>query len=407
MKEVLSGIFAAIALTGAVALGQSEGFPDGAVTDVTVLKTAALQNAATVEGAHHTENGLTARDYTLDNPYDLAPALKIVTDAIEDEMGKLENGQILVVLSGEHHFMPAHKMTHIGILSHLVRKRDENPGDLSRRFLFATEKNANYLGMRWQILRLREEGLDEIPPAPEKLYEYDPDYRLAARAEAADSIFDGARQSEEKLSRYALRHDVPVIFNDADIERARVLDVRKEFNRQAYEDVRSELQWKGNRDIFFAFEADGVAIRNRVMVRRSMERARETGAGIIFQKAGVKHVFGDEDVEMSYLHSLAAQYWKEGARVLVVLPSFSDRFVNERISSDAWKDFPGAIVFRGLSDEQFSFGGEDGETAFIRRLVDSYSGGAAPFAADDPVPDKQAVDAELKRIVERAARPSL
>lgn len=411
MKKELAMLFTGIALAGSTGCGilMPSNTPgvgnNGKVEQGTVLNVAGLNDSITVTETRLTENGLSARDYTLGNPYDLAPVDKIIAQAIEDELTVMPKDQVLVVLSGEAHEAVADKMVHIGVLTHLAQMRDKNNTDSSRKFLFATEMQSNYLSIRYWHENLKA-PFDTLKNLHTR---YDPDYKFAVRTEAAYSQYANAGRSEEKIFQAVLKLDIPVVFNDADHEEyAKFINVTQGLNGQVYKDLRPELTASQPQEELDMVEADGMAVRNGVMVRRAMEFAANKGLRIIFQKCGSDHVFGNVKEGSSFLHSLAVQYRKAGARVLAIYPSHSSAPVNSVVDRKVWMEFPNTIVFRGVAQEDnynsFTFRRSAlSESEFIKKLAKSYGSGKAPFDFEVPYNRNviRMISNELQELIDR------
>jgi len=401
---MLSPLFAGVALAALAACSEAPVAPntrtanDNNRAQTTILKTERLQGSSTIKGVHMTENGLTAQDYTVDNPRDLAPVDRIVAAAIEKEMAQLEKGQILVVLGGESHPMPAYKLVTAGALSYLTRKRDENPGDESRRFLLAVEDPSNYL-----VRRAAWEKVFIPGHVKEHINELDPDDILTTRIEASSSFFEAAPKTREKIFQLVLRNRIPTIFNDA-ARKKNNIDADDQFNRRVYHKLKTELSlpfesYLSELDIY---SAKGMAFRNGVMPLRPIARARQLGARTIYQHCGAIHPLGMESINEKYDRSLAVSYRKQGARVLTILAADSKNFLPHWVDERAWKDFPNTVIIRGLDTSTFWSSRPTEETDFIRKLADSYSGGKAPFDfADEPTMSSQEVTESLEELVAR------
>jgi hypothetical protein len=286
---MLSPLFAAATLVSFMACApmQTEMSGDENTPVATVLRTAGLQNTVVVEGAHPTPYGLTSRDYTLENPYDLAPADQIIGRVIEEELASMPKEQVLVILSGENHDVSSHKMAHIGTLTHLVKMCDENPDDPARQFLFATELPFNYMEAGADFYKI------SVPAKLQyHLHEFDQDYRLAMTMEMADPRLKGSPQAMSRLFHAVLQHHIPAIFNDAahrDGEEGRELDKKAPLSvavRTVLDRFPDYTGWP-----IHVLSSAGVVGRNADMVERAMAASYIKWIGFLFLYTGGINLF--------------------------------------------------------------------------------------------------------------------
>jgi|GEM_PF-6577312 len=409
MNKKLSSLFAAIALAGFVACNAppdtTEILPAKSKTAAqqqATLQMAGIHDTATVKNIRLTEHGLTRRDYTLTNPYNLAPADKVLAMAIEEEIAALEKDQVLVIISSEIHSYPSHHISHIGTLTHLADMRDKNPDDSRRRFLFAFEQPFNSLANYMRVLY--------DLPVPEhlqyKMQERDPDYYIAIRAALGGGRSNAAPLSREKVLQAVLHRHIPAIFNDASIAMNRdSIDPHDPLMAEIKEALRGDFQHQVDRKMNVR-KPVGIAYRNSVMVKRGLAEAKKRGIRIVFQQCGLGHVFGNESFGLRFKHSLASLYKKAGARVLVDFKLGRQSGLSADVNPQAWIDFPNTVIRRGLDNSSFSDKDSLLESFHLDLLIKSYSDQKEIFDFDDPVPSYNSTKNGLKLLLKIANEES-
>lgn len=289
------------------------------------------------------------------NPLDLRPAVDITLKAIDDRLATLPEGTPLVVLVGENHDTPAHRVYQQLLASRLLARETD--------FAVAMEWPHNQLA----VVAKEEMG---IPVSKGLYYEIsalDTDGRgvLSAFMGFGTSIY--APLSKHQVIGFCCHNVIKTIFNDAaDINGRTALDLRDPFTAAV-----GRISTAG---------PDGMAIRNRVMARRGVDYVCRQGLPIIIQPVGLAHVFGWHDQKVFYEDSLCAAYRKAGAEVLPVFitrPAHS--YGLNRLPEEAYPALAGSVLIDGMAENGYNFFSLSrlwgGEKRFIKKLQVESGGG--------------------------------
>ncbi len=340
-------------------------------------------------GYRKTPNGLTDRDFTFTNPFDLAPVYAAYAQAIEEEFAQLEPGQILVILSGERHNNPLDVLAHIGAIDYLHKRYVEHKRSHDRRFFVAYEMASNLIVTLADICEI--DVPDYLKNRPEAL---DPDNRIALDIMSSRTVSLDAPYSNNIFCNFLKKQSIPTLFNDM----ARFYQCGKSYLHTGDPLIKTVfLEYLNlNPDLYDIDEMTSfledhmevthpisMGIRNLRMVKKALLSAQITQTRIIFQHCGQDHVLD------AMKNSLAFLYREAGARVL---PVFSHMpFEN----ADYFKEFSGALIRRGSDGARFEVGEEGflsnkqdmSDRYYIETLEKNYSGHDCPFSVDDvPTP---------------------
>jgi hypothetical protein len=275
-------------------------------------------SAEAIPGLRPTDSGLTTRDVTFDDPYDLYPVRQVFEQGLYEELAACKPGQPLVILIGEIHSMPIHYMAQIEALAAAVELRDE-PGSQLETLILAEEKPYNKLQSKAKT-HFQMHGI------PSEIYYaegLDPKGTAAMTAILAKNGFYDAPLSLERVFQSALRDQIATIFNDC-AEYGPMIDP----NDPLFDAVSNAINDRfpeSERASLHSMLPYGMAIRNMAMVFRGMEalakKSRDVNGTltgydsrprasvnrqVIFQRCGANHVFGNRDVNYRFEHSLAA-----------------------------------------------------------------------------------------------------
>lgn len=344
-----------------------------------------------MSGYKKTSNGFTNRDFTFENPYDLAPVYAAYAQAIEKGIAERKPGQPLIILSGERHGSTPHVMNHIGGLSHLLKMKQENPNDPTRNFFYAREAEFN---LPVRISRYYDISVPAyLEHYPEKI---DPDNLISI--DALISYTDKNSHVADNMHwRFIKKHSITTIFNDAarfySEEKKGILCRRDPLFKQALEiyikmnfeddhDISAQLQKLSSQDVSLE-DKISLALRNIMMVGRAFKKMRETETSIVFQHCGNAHVFGMSRREQigQFQYSLANLYRLAGAYVLPIVQDSSS------VGSVPLKEFPNTFLPHGKQPERVN--ATYLRETHIPRLIQSYGENNCPFAPENLYPQSE------------------
>lgn len=352
-----------------------------------------------IGAARPSENSLTTRDWTFEDPCDLGPAIRILTDVIEEELDRLDPEEPLVILMGEGHSLPVHMMLQIGVMKHLAGLRDADPEDSSRNFVMASEMPFNNTA----VLVQREDtyGLDIPENLKYRIQEHDPDGHLGLEAIITKNPVNNAPRSKERVFQTALQYEIPTVFNDA---------ARKEIDGNTCLDLNdpqlANAVPEESRDMNVPLDSPlGYALRNRIMMKRAFEFAHKQTARIIFQACGTNHLFGVENNEAKYSHSLASQFKAAGCRTLgIFITSESNDCTPEQITdTQAWQEHSNTVILRGLDDKACYKSSPATEERYLEKLEKSFNennGYICPFKENKPLPEMSETRLKIRRLID-------
>lgn len=344
--------------------------------------------------------GLTSRDYIVSNRYDLAPAETIINTAIDEELSQLQDGQTLVILAGETHACPAQLMTQICTISHLAKLEANQDSDA--RYMVAYELPFN------EISTISELGYGlKVPEHLRyKLPDFDPEGQISVTAQMVKNPFRSATLSRERVFQTLLRAKSAVANVDAASSRSLHIDFNDPLVPEAAKRLGPQFNQAaaGETPEISAPTADGVALRNIVMAKRTLAVASARNVNVVLHVCGLNHVLGNRIHGKRYEQSLASLYQNAGCRVLpVIFTSLRDYMPGRVFEEKALADNPDAVIIQRLDDTSF-VGNLNGERNYIDRLVQTYSGAACPFANEDPMPTEAEAKAQLQAVITKAGK---
>lgn len=271
------------------------------------------------------------------DPYDPEPVAACLFDRLValDKSTPQDSGPI-VILMGEDHTLP---MTVAGFPVALLQKMEECwPG----RTLAAMEQPHNFL------TRIMTALSDETIPG-DLIYrtgKYDPDGQAVLSGYMGGWPSGMAPVAHHNLMAWCYHNRVSTLFNDAAMEDDFSLDFRDPLTRAVA---------GGDRGRAHAEDPDGMAIRNTVMERLGVWRARTLKKRFILQSTGRNHVFGNTLDGDAFEDSLHEAYLRAGAAA--VLPFFpvirSDAYSVNRLSAAALSALRGAVIADAFSEKRF------------------------------------------------------
>lgn len=320
---------------------------------------------------------------------DLAPAYHLVRDAVQREIDAMAADETLVVLMGETHTMPAHRMIHAALLSYLADRRDRAPAGPARRFVVCHEMPYNFLD---EAVR-RIYRIDTPAAFHDRLHEDDGEGRGGLRA-----ALPLVSRSQALLFRLCLKRRILSCFNDV----AYRSNVWIHFSdpvasRLAQEKYGVYLALEG---LSLTPEIDGdsrgFAVRNAAMAERALACARRHRARIIVQRCGANHIYGNEMKAMAYRDSLCAHFNRAGCRVIGVFFGFMQG--RGRLEPGVGDANP-----RHMFLENYPLnGGNPPHAVMVEQeemegLIAAYSGDSCLFADTEDPPSRE----ETRKILER------
>ncbi len=373
-----------------------------------------------MEKYHRTRNGLTKRDFTFVNPFDLAPVTDVFAAVVEEEIVKLKPDQPLVILAGETHTYPVDIASHICNLDYLHRKQQENPDDPKRRFIFAEEAPFNAYEDTARCLRVRVPSYLRYHPE-----DIDPDNRITIGTRSLSPSTLYATETCKLLYRFLHQHSITVAFNDM-AARDTLFDGYYLCQKDPLFAQALDRFYQISREKTHAIEPDKIpyaksiamAMRNIGMAERALAKAIETHSRIIYQRTGSVHTLGDfkgePDDRRCFLREAQATLYREaGARVLCIIDS--DQNLRAKDGLAAMKQFPNTLIKRNLDRKHHLFVRpslfdkvNEVEVGYLERLVENYSGEACPFSTEQlaAAPDKAELRSALKANIAKHKRPN-
>lgn len=283
-----------------------------------------------------------------DNPMDLRPAVDIIVRAIEETLPRVPSGSPLVVLVGEDHRMPTHKLLlpfltmQLAQLGHHFSAAFEHPHDICVR----VADNLN-IGVP---LKLRT--------APGYWYETDGKAALSSYLGlclsplAPLSHLNGLRTLYHLVNNSGGR--VRAVFNDAVENNGGMLDLGDRLTKAAV-NVYAHVRGKDLSAIKLdTTESGGMACRNLAITYIALRHLSTWGAPILLQQTGVDHVFGNVCDREEFQDSLMKFFTREDARVVPVFPTSREDHYGLNIAPlEAREAFAQAVVIDGLAEDQF------------------------------------------------------
>jgi hypothetical protein len=252
-----------------------------------------------------------------ENPYNLAPAAAAISEAVkcamDEETAKGERGKPIVLIMGEEHKTPTHKLLKAMVIEHLDIQ--------AKKIIFAMEA----------------------------------DYTTNRRTPSYTTL------SSYILNQTTHQKGLPIIFNDAarleenkNNEYATTLKQNDSLNKISIDHYCKNNSIHIDKPIDLKLPA-AMAIRNHFMATYATHHLQKQNSKIVIQSTGAAHVLGNADKEFKFKHSLAQCYINLGYRVITVLPDLSDK-INFRIPEDSFRHKNiQTIQVKGLADHTFSY----------------------------------------------------
>lgn len=317
--------------------------------------------------------------YAYKNSLDLSVPGKTLLERIDKVSASLQEDQPVVVLMGESHGAPAHKLLQAYVVKGLLEQ--------SQKVAVSFEAPHNYLGR----LVTKNTSLSLSPAEKIRLAQMDKTGQRALVTTIAFGESPYAPLSSHTIMDFYRQSGVAARFTDAAC-------YLKHWPRPQYPDkpiieafldqsdpltatlVAHHLEAGNIRDVS-AVEPLGMAIRNEMMAAQAMTHIKNSGASILIHQCGRDHVFGNrEDGGQSYRDSLTSQFTKLGAAVLPVFITTGMSGL-ETVPKTASAALPSSVIIYGLAQQRFTED-DQSERCFIARL-NQQSGTDFKVPADD------------------------
>lgn len=287
-------------------------------------------------------------------PMNLQTAVSAIMERIEAVSASL-NGRPLVVLIGENHELPAHKILQTLLLQKLHARKTQG---LACGMEVAGNTPA----------RVIERIVENATLSPEEKYRLntdDPSGQDALSAYLAYINPTPAPVSRHTHLEFCRSAGIPTRFTDAAETISEDLDSKDPVTGKIMKD-----NPPGWRDSVRGHEGTGsydFKIRNLVMAHEAQKHLQQVGAQLYIQQSGVAHTLGSKPHKSAYQDSLHARFKEAGVDTLSVLLT-SRMFNLGDIPSEASSHLSECIVVTNIDEK--TVGKYDGDEAeYIRALA--------------------------------------
>ena len=273
--------------------------------------------------------------------HDMRPhADKIVVRTIERLSEARAAGKPLILIIGENHTIPAHRVIQMLVLKKLK--------ELGHVVSFGMEQPHDTV--------LKEFSGYSVVPTPERLgalkneiAQTDHNGQISLKTFMAQTSCLVSDTSYKTLMKFALTQKLSTSFNDAanctkKVTNELVLDSR--------DPITALIMRKHGVLDALSISATGIRVRNAVIVAEALEHMKQTGAEIYVQNCGTGHLAGFKDEGFSFQDSLIAQFKKAGA-VVSAMPLRSPGFGRHLMPADYSAD--DSEIFWGLNPLAYEF----------------------------------------------------
>ncbi|MFA7276834.1 MAG: hypothetical protein WC043_08535 [Pseudobdellovibrionaceae bacterium] len=288
--------------------------------------------------------------------HDVQPAARGIFERILLTRRSLCSPQPVIVLMGEDHTKPSHKLLHQAVMA-LCHQHG-----LSVSYHFEHEHN-----VAARLLRSRA-GVALGPVQEERFAARDVQGALALKTTMLYEPFRYATRSYENLFGFCLDEGVRTVFIDAAKTPAVGLNGRKNLNLRDARTHQAAEQFLGRpcalTEEICAESPDGMAIRNQMMVAASLRDAAQNPRDVVAVHCGYHHLLGDQRDGFLYDTSLMALFSQQSDAVLAVFPQEDGCFSHHPPDAHVKGGLAKTLVARGLSQAGF-MSGEEGEGAEI------------------------------------------
>lgn len=288
------------------------------------------------------------------NPMDLQPALTAIMQRIKDVSASL-NGRPLVVLVGENHEMPSHKILQTLLLKKL---RESHPDNMA----CGVEVPGNKLG---EIVS--SVGGDNLTAAEKRqLNTEDPSGQKAIGAYLAYINPLSAPVARHTQLDFCRSAHIPTRFTDAAETAAQDLDASDPLTGKIMK--AHPPGWRDNATGSEGTGAYDLKIRNLVMTAEAQEHLKQVGAGLYVQQAGVAHILGSKIHKSGYSDSLQARFRQAGFDTLSILITSKEFDLKDIPVLDLPADLSRCLIIKD-TDGKTVKGYHGDESEYIKALL--------------------------------------
>lgn len=266
-------------------------------------------------------------------------------DRIHQAVQGNTSGKPVVVIMGEEHPKPAHRLLQQAIL-HLSQESGLKPV-----YHFEHEHNLLERVLRTKAnFELSNQQLSEL-----KLK--DVSGHLLLRAIKTHEPMQYSPRAADNIFGFCIDNGISVSFTDA-AKKTIYIDSDERFlnlRDRATQNFAAgflERSLSEDEEISVASSPEGMAIRNNMMCQNSLKSAADTKLDIIIHHCGTHHAVGDARYGFSYEDSLAKRFRDKGCPVLVVYPDTNN--MSENIPAEAGQQLVNTLLIKDLPNQSFA-----------------------------------------------------
>ncbi|QQG37194.1 MAG: hypothetical protein HYS17_05380 [Micavibrio aeruginosavorus] len=286
-------------------------------------------------------------------PMNLRPAVAAIVERIEKVSASL-NERPLVVLVGENHELPSHKILQTLLLQKLNTRR---PRGLAYGMEIAGTTPA-------RVIETIETGARLTPEEKYRLNTDDPSGQTALITYLAYINPASAPVARHTQLDFCRRAEIPTRFTDAAETASEDLDAKDPITGQIMKD--NPPGWRDSTQGQEGTSAYDFKIRNLVMTHEAQKHLQQTGAQLYIQQAGVAHILGSKPHKSGCQDSLHARFKDAGFDTLSVIMT-SKPFDLGDLPAEARRHMSECVVVTGL-DEKTVKGYDGDEAEYIKAL---------------------------------------
>lgn len=288
------------------------------------------------------------------NSMDLQPALSAIMQRIENVSASL-NGRPLVVLIGENHELPAHKILQTLLLTKLHGQRPD-------KIACGMEISGNKLG---QIVSCIE-NKNLTSAEKREISTQDPSGQMALSAYLAYINPLSAPVARHTQLAFCRSSKIPTRFTDAADNSAEDLDSEDPVTGAIMK--AHPPGWRDNDKGTEGTGAYDLKIRNLVMTAEAQKHIQETGAQLYIQQAGVAHILGSKIHKAAYKDSLQARFKQAGFDTLSVIVTSKDFDLKDIPAFELPTDLSDCLFIGNIDEKRVrGYDGDEGE--YIKALL--------------------------------------
>lgn len=275
------------------------------------------------------------------NPFDISPVL----EALDKRLDKQPPARPLVILMGEEHIIPAHKVLRQAIIQHLCSRS---------KVAYGMERSHNLL----DTLISKSFGLNSPLFGSGYLKDRDPEGHYLIEAFIGAAVPVHSPVTALNLMTACRDMGISVRANDA-------AKIKKDghFYLDAQDPLTAqylELLQADHPDDISVHDQQGIALRNFMIVENALAHMQESGAHVYVQDCGMGHMLGYKNnrtqAQWLYQDSLSALFKAHDIDVLPIFPSLMT-FQPENLCDEGLHSLDeGAIIVTDMNEQRlFSF----------------------------------------------------